>query len=535
MDSGATTTLLNSNTVSDLNLPTSSIDAVNLTFGQGDKRETYLQTQLGEQSALVLPGVPNLISPMQALDAGGGLHLWARGGYIENECGTAGIPIARHGDSFTCHLQDVENYHSVIIPNDPSTIVTQEWRAVPVDPPIESQSTVPSKSPWLEPRWSNNYEWIDPEQLKPFRDKEVLRKIEYERFLQSQRDQAADRSLNEYDSALKYNAICLERDLLDPPPQPDTHPALLTESFRNHSTVLKYRGDNVMLRFIEGHERMGHQNYKVMQRAILSGDPAWKNFGLTYGQVGRCGRAYKCADCILAKKRRDTVPSNVPDPSDFFGDAALSSQNAGPGDIISLDPNGPVTPRAQNGMSLWFLFKDVATSMNHVVFANEQSTDTVQAAVTHVFDWYKSHGYSPKILRTDYAKVPLSRDFQAWILDKYGTRVQSSAPYCHWQNAVERDVQTIINGTSVLLHSQKWLRGDCWDLAMMHYVDLRNRTPRAKNQTWRSPLQILTGESTDLSESHRFAFGDLLAVANPGNTSSTANSWKFDAKNELGI
>ena len=63
-------------------------------------------------------------------------------------------------------------------------------------------------------------------------------------------------------------------------------------------------------------------------------------------------------------------------------------------------------------------------------------------AVSIVFDWYEAHGRKVKILRSDHASVILSPEFQAWILDKYGTICQHSAPYCHWQNAVERDVQT---------------------------------------------------------------------------------------------
>ena len=165
----------------------------------------------------------------------------------------------------------------------------------------------------------------------------------------------------------------------------------------------------------------------------------------------------------------------------------------------------------------------------------DQSTETVKAAVTIVFDWYRSHGKHPKVLRTDFSSVSLSDDFRAWLLDKYGARVQMSAPYCHWQNAVERDVQTVLAGTSTLLHSQRWLRGDCWDLAQGHFLDLRNRSPSARVPNGRSPLQVITGEITDFASTHRFAFGDLLAVPTPGNTPSEAKTWKFDAKNELGI
>lgn len=58
--------------------------------------------------------------------------------------------------------------------------------------------------------------------------------------------------------------------------------------------------------------------------------------------------------------------------------------------------------------------------------------------------------------------------------------IPSSVPYAHWQNAVERDVQTIVNGTSTLIHSQPWLPADCRDLPLFHFVDIRNRAPNKR-------------------------------------------------------
>jgi hypothetical protein len=101
-------------------------------------------------------------------------------------------------------------------------------------------------------------------------------------------------------------------------------------------------------------------------------------------------------------------------------------------------------------------------------------------AVTFVFDWYVAHGRKVRILRSDHMKVTLSSEFQAWILDKYGTICQHSASYCHWQNGVERDVQTIVAGTSVTLHAQQWLNASCWDLAMLVFHGLSQSNAECK-------------------------------------------------------
>jgi hypothetical protein len=126
----------------------------------------------------------------------------------------------------------------------------------------------------------------------------------------------------------------------------------------------------------------------------------------------------------------------------------------------------------------------------------------------------------------------LSDDLDDWLWSEWGCRLQNSLPYAHWQNAVERDMQTVVNGASTLLHAQSWLKADAWDLALWHYIDLRNASPNSKHSE--SARFILTKQPTDFDSEFLFSFGDLLAVRLPGEGSNT-KEWKFDLKNELGI
>ena len=116
------------------------------------------------------------------------------------------------------------------------------------------------------------------------------------------------------------------------------------------------------------------------------------------------------------------------------------------------------------------------------------------------------------------------------FLDSNQMIPEYSAPYCHWQNSVERDVQTVTRGVSTMLHSQPWLRADCWDLALFHYVACRNRTPNVHHATM-SPFQRIHKESTNLRNTFKFSFGDIVAVGLP----SVDRGWKFDLKNDIGI
>ena len=47
-------------------------------------------------------------------------------------------------------------------------------------------------------------------------------------------------------------------------------------------------------------------------------------------------------------------------------------------------------------------------------------------------------------------------------------RHESSAPYQQWQNAVERDIQTILSNVSATIHGQDFLRTDIWAHALTH-------------------------------------------------------------------
>jgi hypothetical protein len=289
---------------------------------------------------------------------------------------------------------------------------------------------------------------------------------------------------------------------------------------------------HVLLRYIEMHER-GHVNPKYMAKAVSGPNPAWRNCGLTEGQINRCAKLYRCPTCVLAKRGLLAPAKNARDPNDFSRETSqLNSKNASPGSIISMDPSGLVSPATAKGETLFFLFKDIKTEFDHAVFSKSQDTESVKSACAKVLDWYIKQGCKPEILRVDAAKGLNSVELSSWLWKEYRVKIQKSIPYSHWQVAVERDMQTVVNGASALLHGQEWLKADSWDLALQHYVGIRNRTPNARTG-FKSPLQVITKEALDFETSYKFNFGDLVAVALPGN--KIEKQWKFDVRNQLGI
>lgn len=90
---------------------------------------------------------------------------------------------------------------------------------------------------------------------------------------------------------------------------------------------------SVMSRFYDVHER-GHVHPKYMCKAVTGDNPAWRNCGLTAGQISRCAKAWSCPTCVLAKRRKMSIPINEKDPNDFDRDKSpLNSKNCLPGSI----------------------------------------------------------------------------------------------------------------------------------------------------------------------------------------------------------
>ena len=108
---------------------------------------------------------------------------------------------------------------------------------------------------------------------------------------------------------------------------------------------------------------------------------------------------------------------------------------------------------------------------------------------------------------------------------------QASTAYKHWQNAVERDVQTVVCNVSAVIHSADLIRADAWAQALVHYwVTLWNATQLSASRI--SPyVRVFPGHSVDATYQYRFAFGDVVCYI----LEKKDRKWKFDLKNEVGF
>ena len=58
-------------------------------------------------------------------------------------------------------------------------------------------------------------------------------------------------------------------------------------------------------------------------------------------------------------------------------------------------------------------------------------------------------------------------------LEDNGYYHEISTPEAHYQNFVERYVNTIVRATATLLHSHHFLKSKHWDWALFHAIDCR--------------------------------------------------------------
>ena len=75
--------------------------------------------------------------------------------------------------------------------------------------------------------------------------------------------------------------------------------------------------------------------------------------------------------------------------------------------------------------------------------------------------------------------------------------MRQTVPYEHWQNFVERDIQSFNKGVAVLMNDQEYLSAKYWLFAVFHWVNVHNRPPNLSSEL-QSPGQMITKSKFNL-------------------------------------
>jgi len=289
--------------------------------------------------------------------------------------------------------------------------------------------------------------------------------------------------------------------------------------------------------------------------------PYWRNTDITPSDVHYVFRHEPCLLCVLAKRRKEgkrqphKPKSNPPKPGldtklrllaedaptpeaeEQYKSQLVEDSKLRPGEIISCD-DVPVSPVSIDGYNTFFIFRDTKTRKVFTFTTTDKNEDTFLECFKHVLTpfkrLYKEHpewGQPPIMtVRSDYMKTFKSRKVLNFYQDN-DCQCELSSPYQHWQVAVERDIQTVINSMAAVIHSNNFINASAWSYALRHFTRIFNDTPLSSTG-YLSPNQLCNpNHFVDASVKYRYAFGDLLVFP----LQDGERKWKFDVRNEVGF
>ena len=222
----------------------------------------------------------------------------------------------------------------------------------------------------------------------------------------------------------------------------------------------------------------------------------WPNTRITDTGIRRVFYRQHCLVCALAKRKRDNKliwsrkpppqPPPVSTPSPL---TTIDTKDIKPpdhredyqwsiGECISYDTVDPISPESIEGYRQFIAFRDMRSKYLFCYPVKTCNEETFLYHLERVLRFFTSRGFKPRVLRSDYYTT--FRSHKANLLyEERQCRHESSAPYQQWQNAVERDIQTILSNVSATIQGQDFLRADIWAHALTHWTRLHNSTPHA--------------------------------------------------------
>jgi hypothetical protein len=178
-----------------------------------------------------------------------------------------------------------------------------------------------------------------------------------------------------------------------------------------------------------------------------------------------------------------------------------------PSDPSSVDFK-PVTPLGLGKFIGFYLFAELTVGYKIAVLTRENNHIQLFQTVVQVQSFFKQHGHTMRVLRSDAGAVENSADL-ALSLGALGITLEPAAPKCQFQNPVERSVQTVMKGTSVVLVNQYHLGNIAWPPALLSFIAASNCCPNTLSGTF-SPEFHVTGRHPDILSRFPFFWGQTV-------------------------
>ena len=202
---------------------------------------------------------------------------------------------------------------------------------------------------------------------------------------------------------------------------------------------------------------MCHAPEDIMCYAVQGSNPLWINTFVTPQDIRRVFRRSPCLTCVLAKRRKEgmrqwkrkrkrlrlrknsDVKRKPSTTEEMDNQDEHDAQKYKPGEVLSCDNVGPINPMAINGATQVFIWRDTATKMMFCHTAKDAGEDEYIKGLEAVRTYYKSIGIRIGTIRTDdFTTFKSAKVIRYYV--RHRIKRQSSTPYQHWQNSVERDM-----------------------------------------------------------------------------------------------
>jgi hypothetical protein len=132
------------------------------------------------------------------------------------------------------------------------------------------------------------------------------------------------------------------------------------------------------------HKRLGHPSRGTMVKAIQNA--TWQGVppDISASDVNATFAKTSCTACQLAKSNK--LPREL----------GSGIHPEFPGQVISVDYQGMISPVSVRGFNGFYLFKCLMSGYRHAIMVTEKSGATFNKALAHVIDFYNLHGHVPR-------------------------------------------------------------------------------------------------------------------------------------------
>ena len=263
------------------------------------------------------------------------------------------------------------------------------------------------------------------------------------------------------------------------------------------------------------HKRLNHASRNNITRCMREG--LWKGMSsdLTPDIVDKVLTDQPCTACALSKRNKLNIQ-----PGSQVGPSI-------PGQCLSVDYIGKVSPVSVRGFNGFYLFKCLFSNYLHVFLTSTKSGEMFCLCIEEVVRFYNLHFFTVERMRFDSGSTELAGSTTT-LLKKLGITPDPAAVATQSQNPVEREVQTLVKGVGVMMIDQNTLTDDFWDYGVQSWVATSNSVSRGSAGA--SPDELVLGVVPDISTHYQFPFGCPVT-----STKTEGRQKRFDVTSEFGV